>query len=204
MSRKFNVSIIILISIFAFYLRDYLLDFNEIIYNTYKDNYEIYRLQYIIEKYNQMHIYSYFITPIITLFKIFIVSLILYIGALCNKIEVSYSTSFDIALNSEYFLLSGTLASILYYWITNSYLNLESVSINPFSFFSLFKIDEVEPWLRYPFSLLNIFEVFYWVALIVQWKKLTGKTYGESFDFIGSTYGLGLLLWVLVVIFFTI
>lgn len=191
-------------TIATIFLNNVIFDSRELIYSSLADQLDETRIKAMISLQEKIHCLSYFILPVMLILKLLLFSTILYIGIQLGKKKESFRSILLIVLNAEFITLIGIICSILYFWISGNYHTFADLSTPPFSVLALFNPSEVEPWLRYPFSLLNIFEVFYWVALIVQWKKLTGKTYGESFDFIGSTYGLGLLLWVLVVIFFTI
>lgn len=191
-------------SYFLIFISNLLLNTEELLYDKLIGNLDENRVKQIMEIYKKQRFLSYFVLPIILLVKFFAISSLLYIGIIFHANKTIFKSLFTIVMNSEFITIAGSFCVILYIWLTGGYSNYTESQSLPFSVLALFNSSEIEPWLIYPFSVLNIFEVFYWVALIVQWKKLTGKTYGESFDFIGSTYGLGLLLWVLVVVFFTI
>ncbi len=204
MNNSCKILWLTILTIIVVFLQPYLIDVNSLYLNSYSSQLDENSINSIINSYNRYHLFSYPLTIVMLLVKLSLISLLFYAGIYMKKIDVSCKSMLTVILNSEYILIAGSIISILFISLTNSHPTITDLYTPPFSVLALFKSSEVEPWLRYPFSLLNIFEVFYWVALIVQWKKLTGKTYGESFDFIGSTYGLGLLLWVLVVVFFTI
>ncbi|WP_047451174.1 hypothetical protein [Alistipes sp. ZOR0009] len=199
-----NYFYVCILSIFLIFISDILIDKKILIYQSFIGQFDETRVNTIVDLYQRMQVWQYFIIPILLLMKIFLLLIPLYLGVILKSYKVHAKQLIYIIIKSQYIVVVNGFITILYFWITKKYHTISDLSIIPFSALSLFKPNEVEPWLVYPLSILSLFEVFYWVALIIQWKKLTGKSYGESFDFIGSTYGLGLLLWVLVVIFFTI
>jgi len=68
----------------------------------------------------------------------------------------------------------------------------------------------LEPWFIYPLQVLNLFELAYWFVLAYFIGKLafTEKDKGKPMDLglkiVASSYGSALLLWVVVVMFFTL
>ncbi|MFN7839937.1 MAG: hypothetical protein ACK5QG_18395, partial [Bacteroidota bacterium] len=59
-------------------------------------------------------------------------------------------------------------------------------------------------WLVYPIQLLNVFELLYWIALAWQLQEVLEKPFAESLGFVAKTYGVGLAVWVVVVMFLTV
>lgn len=200
----YDFIIICLLNLLLLFLGDWVIDKNELIYQSLIGQLEEAKINGIVNYYSTIQRWLYIFLPLIIIVKVSLVYLLLYIGMYVKGYKHSATSIMAIVLKAQYVVVVGAFITIFYFWFTGNYHTLEDLSNAPFSALSLFHPSEVEPWLRYPLSLLNIFEIFYWVALIVQWKKLAGKTYGESFDFVASTYGLGLLFWVLVVVFFTI
>lgn len=203
-SNWWNYALICIINYILLLVGSLAIDTRDLIYQSLVGQLEESRISFSIDFYNRMQLWLYVFIPLIVFVKVSLVYLLIYVGMQLKGYKYSGKSLMAIALNAQYVMVTGGFITILYFWITGNYQRIEDLSITPFSVLALFNPSEVEPWLKYPLSLLNIFEIFYWVALIVHWKKLSGKSYGESFDFIASTYGLGMLLWLLVVIFFTI
>lgn len=203
-SNWWSYALICIINYILLLVGSLAIDTRDLIYQSLVGQLEESRISFSIDFYNRMQLWLYVFIPLIVFVKVSLVYLLIYVGMQLKGYKYSGKSLMAIALNAQYVMVTGGFITILYFWITGNYQRIEDLSITPFSVLALFNPSEVEPWLKYPLSLLNIFEIFYWVALIVHWKKLSGKSYGESFDFIASTYGLGMLLWLLVVIFFTI
>ena len=69
----------------------------------------------------------------------------------------------------------------------------------------------VDPIFIYPLSLLNLFELGYFIALAWMIKELLKEEQpemyfgmGKSLQLVGVSYGSGLLLWVIIVMFITL
>ena len=62
----------------------------------------------------------------------------------------------------------------------------------------------VEPWLLMVLGAFNIFELAYWFMLALLISAVINKKYSESFSFVLSTYGLGFLLYLLMIVFVTL
>ncbi|AUS06532.1 hypothetical protein [Pseudotamlana carrageenivorans] len=62
----------------------------------------------------------------------------------------------------------------------------------------------LQTWFIYPFQVLNLFELAYWFILAF----LIGKEIHENTDkgmaIVASSYGIGLLIWVVGVMFITL
>ena len=74
----------------------------------------------------------------------------------------------------------------------------------PLSAANLFAPGELEPWWLYPFQLINVFEIVYFLVLAILLGKSLNITTGKAGEFVLKGYGTGLLLWVLVVVFITL
>jgi hypothetical protein len=64
--------------------------------------------------------------------------------------------------------------------------------------------DTVPRWLWYPLSVVNVFELLFWLMLAagLAWRMERGVR--ASLGFVALTYGTGLALWVLFVVFLQI
>ena len=58
--------------------------------------------------------------------------------------------------------------------------------------------------LVFPLSLLNVFEALYWLALAWLLTGVVEKPIGSTLKTVATSYGSGLLLWVLFVMFLTV
>jgi len=144
---------------------------------------------------------SYFFSFLIILSRVFFVSICLYIGGILfdNFGKQQYSSCFNIALKADIFLVCSSLIFILFVIIMgyDDALNFSQKT----SLLGFFNIETVESWLLVPLGIFNIFEIVYCFFLAAFLSVSANKTYKESMNFVIATYGTGLLLYILVIIF---
>lgn len=71
----------------------------------------------------------------------------------------------------------------------------------PLSLFSIFKDQAVPAWLLYPLYTANIAEIAYWIVLAFGLSSLKKTKFLQSLRTVLSSYGGGLLLWVVFLVF---
>ncbi len=145
---------------------------------------------------------SYAFLPFILFIKILFSVVCLSIGAIFLSVENGFKQFFTAATNAEFvFAALGFVKLIWFSFIEVNYTLQDLQFFSPLSALSLFKPTELDPWLLYPLQLLSVFEVLYWIVLAYQLKEILGKNFSSSFGFVAKTYGVGLFIWVLLVMF---
>jgi len=101
------------------------------------------------------------------------------------------------------FVLAGLtkLAMLIFFKSVNT---LEDLQFQPLSLLELFDKSKVSTFLIYPCSLIGVFELLYWLVLAWLLGGVADKPFGSSLKTVASSYGIGLLLWVLFVMFLTV
>lgn len=88
---------------------------------------------------------------------------------------------------------------------------LEDLQFIPLSLMELLDSNTVDPLFVYPLSLINVFELGYF--LVLAWLLITvineaneerPVKYGKSLQIVTVSYGSGFLLWVVLVMFLTL
>lgn len=148
---------------------------------------------------------TYAIIPLYFTLKFSLVALCLSIGVLLTERNVSFKKLFQVALLAETIFLLPSFAKLIWFGVINTDYSLSDLQyFFPLSIFSLMDPATVQPWSIYPLQLLNLFELLYWFVLAYQLKEVLGKSLTDSLFFVSSTYGMGLLLWAIVVAFLTV
>ena len=70
-----------------------------------------------------------------------------------------------------------------------------------FSLANLFDLKLLPSWLQYPLATVNVVEFFFWLLLAQGIHYLLKIDFSHSISFVGYTYGLGLFMWILFVMF---
>ena len=108
------------------------------------------------------------------------------------------------------FLGVGVLKIIWFYFFQTSYTLEDLQYFYPLSALNIVGYQGLESWFIYPLQVLNLFELAYWLLLAYFIGKLAftekdkGKPMDLGFKIVASSYGSALLLWVVVVMFFTL
>lgn len=151
-----------------------------------------------------------------TIFEVALLSVLIYVklilvlacvllGAIFYEIEFKINGIFKSLIASEcVFLFSQILFSL------NLYINREEIIYEnipdyyPLSILSYVGVDNVVPWLHYPLQTLNLFEVAY--ILCISWllSKQWKPNFIESINIVLPSYGIGLLIWMALVVFLTL
>ena len=95
---------------------------------------------------------------------------------------------FELTVKINYFSIFGTDS-------------LQEVNSHLFSILQYIGYDNIEQWASYPMGILNVFELIYWLLLALFLSNYTKKSFGHSLGFVANTYGIGLLLWGIFVMY---
>jgi hypothetical protein len=148
---------------------------------------------------------SYAIMPLLLLLKVSLTAVCLSLGGFVTNMETPYKKMFKIALFAELALLLGSVVQGLCLQLFTHIETLEDIqTFAPFSLYGLFDPHRVPVYLNYPLRVLNVFEIGYWLLLALGLRALLGKPFGKMLGFVLGSYGTGLLIWVIVIVFFTL
>ncbi|MDZ7650682.1 MAG: hypothetical protein U5K54_28060 [Cytophagales bacterium] len=163
------------------------------------------RIVDIVETEKKWRWLGYTIIPIFLLLKCFLVVCCLSVGVFLTSAAVSFKDIFRIVIIAELVFTIPPLVKIIWFSIFFTGYTLQDLQhFSPFSMLNFIEQERVEAWYLYPLQLLNIFELVYWYALAYQLKEILNRHLAGSLGFVASTYGVGLLLWVIFVMFLTV
>jgi hypothetical protein len=121
------------------------------------------------------------------------------------NIETGFKKFFSAAITGEFVFLIPSFIKLLWFGFIKTNYTLQDLQyFSPLSAIGLFNPTELDPWFVYPIQLLNLFEVLYWVVLAYQLKPVLNEDFSGSLGFVGRTYGVGLVIWVILVMFLTV
>ena len=153
--------------------------------------------------------------PFLILIKVTIIGIILYIGTFFySKTKVTFKQLFDAVVKAEFvFLGVGVLKIVWFYFFQTNYTLEDLQYFYPLSALNIVGYKGLDAWFIYPLQVLNLFELAYWFLLAYYVGKIASPTKSKEenkypIDFglkiVASSYGSALLLWVVVVMFFTL
>ncbi len=145
------------------------------------------------------------IDPVILLIKTSLITVVLYTGVFFLDIKIGFKKLFHIVLQAEFVFLFAVFVKFYWIYVFMSDVSLKTISFfQPLSIINFFSIGEIPKWLVYPMQLVNLFEIGYWLLLAYLLEKIIKKSFWKSFEFVLSTYGIGLLIWAVFVVFLTL
>ncbi len=148
---------------------------------------------------------GYAILPFIYLIKFFLVAACLSIGILLTGHSVPFKNLFQVAIYGELVFFITPVIKIFWFGVFFTDYTLQDLQyFSPVSLLSLVDRDSIEPWLVYPLQLVNVFEIVYWLILAFGLYSLTNERYSKMLGLVASSYGVGLLLWTVFIVFLSV
>ncbi len=185
-------------------LTQYLLDTDALLYNSLSDQIAEEQVNAILENGQKWRWLGYIILPLILLLKISLISITLYAGAFLFDKKIAYKRLFLIVTKAEYIFLIVALIKLVWFVVQQEY-TLEDVQyFYPLSALNIVGYEGLSTWFIYPFQTLNLFELAYWIILAWLIGKEIKITIDKALGLVASSYGSGLLIWIVAVMFFTL
>ena len=203
------------LTIILAYISFIILPINDLIYQSYSVKLTALQIKKIFALQEKWNWLSYTIIPILLLIKSSLISSILYIGSFFySKAKVTFKQLFNAVVKAEFIFLGvGVLKIIWFYFFQTNYTLEDLQYFYPLSALNIVGYKGIDAWFIYPLQTLNLFELAYWFLLSYYIGKITSPTgkiennkYPVDFGLkiVASSYGSALLLWVVVVMFFTL
>jgi hypothetical protein len=183
------------------YIQDTMILTKEVYYNTLGEQLTIERIDAILEKQAEWKWVSYLLIPVMVAFQAFLVALCLNCGTIMMNYKISFRPLFTLVLRSSVvFLLMKLVLTFIFLFYTIKAVD-DLITVNKFALAGFVDTTLVPKWLMYPLSIINIFEVIFGLLLTFGMSGLLKRTFKESLSFVATTYGLGLLIWIVFIIF---
>lgn len=183
-----------------------LLHFDKLLYNSLAEKLTNEQIQSFFSLQKKWQWLGYVFFPLFILLKTTVIASIVYIGVFFfSKNETAFKRIWDCMLQAEFiFLLVPIIKTIWFYFFQANY-TLEDIQyFYPLSALNITGHKGLEPWLVYPLQTVNLFELAYIIYLSYQIGQLTKTNIDNGLKIVGSSYVPALLLWVTVIMFFTI
>ena len=201
-----------MISIFLSESYKVLLNFDSLYFNSLAEKFSQNKIKEIIDFQKKWQWVSYAIIPLFLLIKATIIASILYVGAFFySKAKVTFKQLFNAVVKAEFVFLGVGVAKIFWFYFFQTSYTLEDLQyFYPLSALNIVGYEGLDAWFIYPLQVLNLFELGYWLLLSYFIGKLAftekdkGKPMDLGFKIVASSYGSALLLWVVVIMFFTL
>jgi hypothetical protein len=171
---------------------------------TFEKQIAIERITKMIEVSQKWQWLAYVFTPMVIIFRVGFTATCLYTGLFVAELKVRFRDLFKVAVLADFVFVAAGIAKLLILIFFKEVNTLDDLQFQPLSLMQLFDKSSVDAMLVYPLSLLNVFEVLYWLALAWLLTEVVEQPLGSTLKTVASSYGSGLLLWVLFVMFLTV
>ena len=203
---------LVVLNILIVYLLNHILSISNLLLNSLGENLSISQLEYIYDFQKKWQWVSYIVIPLVILIKTTLISSSLYIGTFFySKIKITFKQLFNAVVKAEFVFLAVVILKMVWFYFFQTSYTLEDLQyFYPLSALNIVGYQGLESWFIYPLQVLNLFELAYWLLLSYFVGKLAftekdkGKPMDLGFKIVASSYGSALLLWVVVVMFFTL
>lgn len=187
------------------FLSQELLNTNNIVVNSLSEQLSIQQINDIIAFREKWQWLGYLLLPLLLLIKISIIAATLDAGCFFFNKNIKYKELFNIVVKAEFiFLLAIVFKTAWFYFFQTDY-TLENLQyFYPLSALNIVGHEGLQPWFVYPFQVLNLFELAYWIVLAYLLSKALQENTDKGLSIVVSSYGVGLLIWVVGVMFLTL
>ena len=154
---------------------------------------------------HKVGLYTYAFVPPGLLLRMAAVAFCLFTGLLLTGRTLSFAKTFKIVLLAEIAFVAYALLKLLILAFFHPIGHLKELqAFAPLSLYSLLDAAAVPRWLTYPLQTINVFEITYWFLLAAGLRNYLGQPLSKMFLLVLSSYGVGLLGWMIAVEFLTL
>jgi hypothetical protein len=174
-------------------------------YDNFAEQLTVEKIESILAQMHKWAWLNYIMIPLIYLIKFTLVALVLLTGFFFFDKKVEFSLIFKAVILAEIaFLLVPIINLCWFVFVQTKYTFQDVQYFSPLSALQLFDVKSLPTWQIYPLQLFNVFELIYWVLLAYWLKRLLNISLNKSMEVVASSYGTGLLLWVVFITFLSL
>jgi len=202
--RLFFLAIVLGKILMAVYVNNMLIDKN-LFFETYSEQLAYERIEEMFNQREQWKWIAFLFIPVIFCIKFSLVAVALNVGILLNGLKTTFTDLFKIAMIAELVFLFGLFIKII--WMT-FFMEIHSMTtiqtFNPLALINLINIEKLQSWMVYPLQALSVFELVYIFVLALGLSLKLQKSFLKMLVLVFSSYGLGFLLWLVVIMFISL
>lgn len=182
-----------------------LLPINELILDNYTKTVGIDRASELIQKQEKWQWLEYAILPLIILIRTHITAFLLYIGSTFFNYKFTYKKCVNISFKGEGVILFSLFCKFIWLYFNRDLLTMEYIQLfSPLSLINLFNYNEIDQWASYILQTINLFELIYIFFLSYLIMKNFNVNFKKSLELVITTYGLGLIIWIMFITFLSL
>jgi hypothetical protein len=192
-------------TLLLFEARNFFLTTDEVIYQSLGERLSTAQIEKMFEQRDRYFWLPYVFIPVFYLIKLSLVSICLGVGMFIFNLKPSLRLAFSVSVKAEFVLLLPSVITIVWFYFFQASYTLEDVqNFAPLSMVGLFDANSLEPWERYPLTLLNLCELIYVLILANGIRNNFHQDFNQSLKIVLVSYGSGLVIWTLFIVFIVI
>lgn len=174
-------------------------------FNAFANQLSYERIEELLEQGKKWVRLGYIIAIIFNTIKLSLITTCLGLGFFFSTNRFNFKAFFNVAVFAELIFLFPILIKLLWFLFVQTDYDLNDLTLfYPLSALNLFDAETLPRYWLAPLQTLNLFEVAYWFLLAYGVADATDFSFRRSFGLVMSSYGVGLVLWVVLVMFLTI
>lgn len=142
---------------------------------------------------------GYAFVPLLILLRTTLIAFLMQMAVffINTEDETSFGKFWSVTLLAEWVTVMLIGFRFFYFTVINTNYTFEKLqSYMPGALSNVYDISDLDDWLAYPFNLINVWELFYWIILIFGIQEIMKTNFLKSFGIVLASYGVGLLIWV--------
>ncbi|UCH14722.1 MAG: hypothetical protein JSV22_01865 [Bacteroidales bacterium] len=175
-----------------------------IYFNTYSDLLEPGRISELINNRSKYEWIGYLLIPALLLVKLFFITLSIEIGLILKEYKLSVKQIFHVVLMAESVFIIGQMIRIITLFLFDLNTLVDIYNYYPLSILNLVNTGSIDTWLIYPLKLANVFTITYFFVLAYGLSLVLKSRPVRMLYFSISTYGLCLLIWIMLIMFLNV
>ena len=143
---------------------------------------------------------SFVAAPLLLLLRLSLVSLCLFVGSFffAQMAGLKFKDWWTVAMRAQAVML---LYSVVLCAVNIAAGTDKAQTITNCTSLLFLGGDNMEQWMKLPLSAVNVFEIAYWFVMARLVSVRTENKFGKSFAFVMSSYGVGYLFYIVLLMF---
>jgi hypothetical protein len=188
-----------LVSLAVFFVQDQVVMTKELYYNLWGEQMTLERIDELLNFQAKWKWVNYLIIPLVLLVQLAGIAACLFTGAVLMDWKIRYRALFGLVVRAAVVTAMGKMLQTLVLLLANIRSLDDIYRADWFSLVGWLGKDNIPDLALVPASFVNVFELLFWVLLVAGVSNLSGKRHGLGL--VAGTYGVGLVLWCLVLVY---
>lgn len=183
------------------YVQQHFVMTHELYYNTLGEQLTVERIDAVLKLRSRYEWMAFAMIPLTVFLQALLISICLSTGTILMDYKVPFRRVFGMVMKALTIFALGKVLYVMVLLLIDVQTMDDLIRADVFSLLGWIDKDGLPDWLLYPLGVLSVFEIIFWVLLAVGMGNLLWRPARQMPGFIAVTYGLGLLVWLALVVF---